>query len=174
MKSIPTLKQAQKGNQQSQIDFYRMYYKAVFNSAYRILWNKEDAEDIAHDVFIQIYQQKKTPDKNINMEAWLRRISINKSIDFYRKQEKINLTDCIEEYTHFEYINTEYLEQRYRYDSIYKAIQSLSRQYKIIANLHLIEGYDHQEIADILNITGSASRSHLSRAKKKLKQILEQ
>ncbi len=170
MKQTALLKRAQKGDRASQMVFYQKYYKAVFNSSLRIVSNKEDAEDITHDVFIHLYQKKVLPHKEGQIEAWLRRISINKSIDFYRRKEKILLNDAIQEDIFEEAIE---FESRYTPQTIYKAIQQLPKQYGMIVNLNLIEGYDHQEISDILNITSSASRSHLSRAKKKLKQILE-
>ncbi len=169
-RNIKILKKAQTGDRKAQMKVYDTYYKSVYNSCYRILLNKEDAEDICHDTFIQVFDNKFFLPDNINSTAWLRRMGINKSIDLLRRQKKIELIGNADDELRFFADNEDY--SSFDPKLIYDNIKKLPKQYQLIINLYLIEGYDHKEISEILNISSSTSRSQLSRAKQKLKATL--
>lgn len=169
--NIDILKKAQAGKQKAQMEVYDTFYKPVFNSCYRILSNKEDAEDMTQDVFIQAFDKKTLIPENTNSEAWLRRVGINKSIDYLRRQQKIEITDNSEAEI-LEDENTDDIYSQFDSRKLYNCINQLPQQFQLVLNLYLIEGYDHSEISEILNISSSTSRSQLSRAKQKLKTSL--
>ena len=87
------LSKAKNGHPRAQMAVYEQYYKAVFNSCFRILQNKEDAEDITHDTFIVAFNKNTIVPNNIEIIAWYRKIGINKSIDFLRKKQKTIIKD---------------------------------------------------------------------------------
>lgn len=165
------LEKAQAGKRKAQMEVYDTFYKPVFNSCFRILSNKEDAEDMTQDVFVQVFDKKTLIPENINLVAWLRRVGINKSIDYLRRQQKIEITDNSDtEILEDENTNDKY--EQFDARKLYDSINQLPQQFQMVLNLYLIEGYDHSEISEILKISSSTSRSQLSRAKQKLKTSL--
>lgn len=177
LKKTNTLVKAQKGHLKSQMSLYDQNYKAVFNSCYRVLLNKEDAEDVAHDTFISVFEAKASHKTIDNTVAWLRRIGINKSLDFLRKQQKFEFKSELEDIIQQKETFTETNEEDNEYlktepEKVYQGIHQMPKQYRLVLNLYLIEGFDHSEISQILNISTSTSRSQLTRAKRKLKAYL--
>lgn len=154
----------------AQFSIYKLYYKAMFNSAFRILKNTTDAEDIMQEAFLNAFKKISSYRGEVTFGVWLKRIVINRSLDELRKnkQEFFELNESI---------NNAVEEEKnepfnYNIDEIKLAIEQLADGYRVILNLFLIEGYDHEEIAEILNISNSTSRSQYHRAKKKLKELL--
>ena len=178
LKKTNILVKAQKGHLKSQMSLYDQNYKAVFNSCYRVLLNKEDAEDVAHDTFISVFESSSSSKDIENTTAWLRRVGINKSLDFLRRQQKFEFNHEIEELTENSSGLNGTKEDENEYskiepEKIYHGIHLMPKQYSLVLNLYLIEGFDHAEIAQILNISTSTSRSQLTRAKRKLKAYLK-
>ncbi|MBN2667811.1 MAG: RNA polymerase sigma factor [Bacteroidales bacterium] len=156
---------AREGNRSAQTQFYNASYKPIFNTSYRILKNKEEAEDVVHDTLINVFNKQQLWPTHQNWTAWIKRIAINKSIDRLKKTSRIQLSEeqdlksnFNEDFT-FESENTQKVEQ------IYKALMILPEHYRIVFSLFHIEGYDHTEISQILSIKESSSRSKLTRAK---------
>ncbi len=156
------------GDQKAQYKIYKLYYKAMYNTSYRILKNEMDAEDVMQEAFLDAFQKIRQYDKSATFGAWLKRIVINKSLDKYRKQENYipfdevheDITDSVEE-DYFEVLSM-------KIDDIRRSIERLTDSYRIILSLYLLEGYDHKEIAQILGISYNASRTKYSRAKQQL------
>ncbi|MCP4551136.1 MAG: sigma-70 family RNA polymerase sigma factor [Bacteroidetes bacterium] len=156
------------GDQKAQYKIYKLYYKAMYNTSYRILKNEMDAEDVMQEAFLDAFQKIHQYDKSAAFGAWLKRIVINKSLDKYRKQENYipfdevheDVTDSVEE-DYFEVLSM-------KIDDIRRSIERLTDSYRIILSLYLLEGYDHKEIAQILGISYNASRTKYSRAKQQL------
>lgn len=157
------------GDQKAQFQVYKLYYKAMFNTSLRIVRDTMEAEDIMQEAFLAAFEKINTYSGTVSFGAWLKRIVINRSLDAVSKQKAI-----------FEDIDTHYdLRQEPDEDSqppdlqdkmseVKEAINNLPDGYRIILSLYLIEGYDHDEISEIMNISSSTSRSQLSRAKQKL------
>ncbi len=164
------------GNQKAQMEIYKLYYKAMFNTSFRITGNKEEAEDVMQDAFLDAFSKIDQYDEKATFGAWLKKIVINKSIDQYKQQrietvsvdeEKVDtIPESIEE-DHFEILS-------YKMDMIRRAIEQLPDQYRIIVSLYLLEGYDHEEISGILDVSYDNSRTRFSRAKKKILKNLQQ
>ncbi len=158
------------GDQKSQFQIYKLYFKSMYNTSLRILNDSMEAEDVMQEAFLSAFEKIGTYSGTVSFGAWLKRIVINRSLDALNKRKMVfediekqgNLTDSspddIESKQHFES----------RLEKVKDAIERLPDGYRVILNLYLIEGYDHDEIGEILKISSSTSRSQLSRAKQKL------
>ncbi|MDE5422394.1 sigma-70 family RNA polymerase sigma factor [Ancylomarina sp. DW003] len=164
-----------RGDTQAQFKIYKLYYKAMYNSCLRILNNTQEAEDIMQEAFLSAFDKINSYKGEVSFGAWLKRIVVNKALDYLKKNKIDSLP--IDEKTHqlkeveeqSESVNIEN-----DVNEIKNAIEQLPSGYRIVLSLYLIEAYDHEEIAEILNISASTSRSQYNRAKKKLIQILKE
>ncbi len=160
------------GNSKAQFEIYKLYYKAMFNTALQIVNHSAEAEDIMQEAFLTAFEKLDTWSGEVSFGAWLKRIVVNKSIDALRKNSKTELTESLKEPE--PEIETSEPDFEAEVSTVKKALQELPEGYKIVVSLYLIEGYDHDEIAEILGITASASRSQLARGKEKLRNLIEQ
>jgi RNA polymerase sigma factor (sigma-70 family) len=144
----------------------------MYNVGYRITGNREDADDVLQEAFISAFKNLDNYRGDATFGAWLKRIVVNKSINVLkkRKHEFLPADDewdvAEEEETAGDY------KDGLTVDRVKKAIEGLPDGYRSVLSLYLLEGYDHQEIAEILGITESTSKSQLNRAKGKLREIL--
>ncbi len=158
------------GDQKAQFQIYKLYYKAMYNTSLRIVTNTMEAEDIMQEAFLSAFEKIDTYSGTVSFGAWLKKIVINRSLDELNKRKAV-----------FEDIESHYgirdesdddtsrnEEIDVQIEEVKEAIRRLPDGYRIILSLYLLEGYDHDEIAEILSISSSTSRSQLSRAKQKL------
>jgi RNA polymerase sigma factor (sigma-70 family) len=164
----PLIEECRNGNSNAQFRLYDQYSKAMYNLAYRILNNREDAEDILQESFVECFRNLASFRFESTFGAWLKKIIINRSINHIRKK-KIDLTLCE---TLPQVIYEEDEEIVYETEKIFKGIEMLPDGYRVILTLYLLEGYDHSEISQILGISESTSKSQYSRAREKLRNIL--
>lgn len=162
------VEECKKGSRKAQFRLYNQYSKAMFNLAYRMMNNREDAEDMLQETFIDCFRNLDTFRFDSTIGTWLKSILINKCINQLRKK-KVDLILC-------ENVPSEIPEEdtTIQYDTarIFKGIEQLPDGYRIVLTLYLLEGYDHTEIAQILGITESTSKSQYLRAKNKLRELL--
>ena len=164
----PLIEECRKGDRKAQFRLYEQYSRAMFNLAHRILNNREDAEDILQEAFVECFRNLDTFRFESTFGAWLKRIMVNKCINQIKKK-KIDLT--LYE-TLPAVVDVEEEEVKYDMTKIFEGIELLPDGYRIILTLYLLEGYDHGEISQILGISESTSKSQYSRAKEKLRTIL--
>lgn len=165
------IERCKKNDTAAQMQLYKLYYRAMYNSAFRILKDEFEAEDLMQEAFLTAFTKLHTFKGEVAFGAWLKRIVINKSLTQLKKNNRYNEVkmDVIpSEDTELIPVNYELLNVK----SILSSINSLKDNYRIILNLNLIEGYDNEEIASILNYSNENVRTTISRAKKKLQQIL--
>ncbi len=162
---------AQDFDQHAQSKLYKLYNKAMFNTSNRIVADSFIAEDIMQDAFIDGFRKIKSLELASRFGPWLKRIVINKSLNAVNRTGMISNSLRNEEDSP---ILEESKEDDYEVQvgEVKIAMKSLAKQYQIIFSLYLIEGYDHEEIAEILGISSSTSRSQLSRAKQKVKEFI--
>jgi RNA polymerase sigma factor (sigma-70 family) len=162
-------------DQESQFKIYKIYYKSMYNTSLRIVNDPLEAEDLMQESFLSAFRKIGTYKGDVSFGAWLRRIVINKSIDYLRRK-KIKFTGLNESHKEIkeeEPLNDfEYSENMIK--KIKEAMKRLPDGYRIVLALYMIEGYDHREVGEILNINESTSRSQLARARRKLLDILKQ
>lgn len=164
----PLIEECRKGSSKAQFRLYNQYSKAMYNLAYRILNNREDAEDITQEAFVECFRNIESFRFESTFGAWLKKIIVNRCVNQIKKK-RIDLTLCE---TLPSIIYEEDEEVIYDTGKIFKSIEFLPDGYRIILTLYLIEGYDHSEISQILGISESTSKSQYSRAKEKLRNIL--
>lgn len=162
-----------KGDKKSQFKLYKLYYKAMFNTCCRLINDKNTAEDVMQEAFLSAFLHINKYDNRVSFGAWLKKITINKSLD-YLKKKKIEFAD-LENISNKVEDQVENDDANIKYDikKIYSAINTLDEKYRIVISLYLLEGYDHAEIAQILNLEYSTVRSQYSRAKRKLIENLK-
>jgi len=169
---LDLIRQCKRGDQKAQFEIYRLYHAAMFNTTLRIVGDSDDAEDVMQEAFLKAFAKLDSYRGKVSFGAWLKRIVINKALDFLRlKKDQISLEDAGEyaEIIEEEAENTEYA---YSEENIKKAIYALPEGYRIVLSLILLEGYDHEEVSTILNISNATSRTQYHRAKKKLIELL--
>jgi RNA polymerase sigma-70 factor (ECF subfamily) len=164
----PLIEECRRGDSKAQFGLYGLYSKAMYNLALRILNNREDAEDILQESFVECFRNINTFRFESTFGAWLKKIIINRCLN-HLKKKKIDLTlyDTLPPV-----IDEEEEETEYETGKIFKGIEMLPDGYRIILTLYLLEGYDHSEISQILGISESTSKSQYSRAKDKLRNLL--
>jgi len=163
------------GDRLAQKEIYRLYYKAMYATSLRILNDQAEAEDAMQESFLAAFLKLKTYRGEMNFGAWLKRIVINKSIDQLRTrklrfEEFSDNTDITEDVKNNDLFEPD--ESMLKVQKIKEAIKLLPEGFRVVLSLALFEGYDHEEIAMILNISESTSRSQLTRAKRKLVEYL--
>ncbi|HQH25269.1 MAG TPA: sigma-70 family RNA polymerase sigma factor [Bacteroidales bacterium] len=163
------------GDQKAQFQIYKLYYKAMYNTSLRIVNNSMEAEDIMQESFLSAFEKIDSYSGTVSFGAWLKRIVINRSLDALGKRKAIfedieSYVGIIDESPEETSINEE-IESKA--EKIKTAIKELPDGYRIILSLYILEGYDHDEISEILNISSSTSRSQLSRAKSRLLKDLQ-
>ncbi|NVK52657.1 MAG: RNA polymerase sigma factor [Flavobacteriaceae bacterium] len=168
------IQQCKKNDYTAQLAVYNLYKNMLYNSCYRILKSKEDAEDCTHDTFIKGFQKIQQVTDDIHIGAWLRRIAINTSLDKIRKEKN---TFWAEESKEIE-VTVEEIEieeaEEISIDFIKECINQLKEKYRIIVVLYLIENYTHREIAELLNLNESTVRNQYVRGKSQLASILKE
>lgn len=143
----------------------------MYNVCYRILGREEDAEDALQEGFISAFKNLDHYRGDATFGAWLKRIVVNKAINILKKKKHELLPegdnwDVAEEESVAEY------REELTVDRVRSAIHQLPDGYRTVLSLYLLEGYDHQEIAEIMKISESTSKSQLNRAKNKLREFL--
>jgi RNA polymerase sigma factor (sigma-70 family) len=156
-------------------ELYQRYAKAMFNTCLRIVNNAAEAEDVLQESFTEAFRNLHAFEYRTSFGGWLKQICINRSINQLKKK-KVNLVDIegtnIQDHlpdTHFD----EH-EIHLKVETVKKGIQSLPDGYRTVLSLYLLEGYDHEEIAVILNVAESTTRTQYIRAKQKLLQLLKE
>jgi RNA polymerase sigma factor (sigma-70 family) len=169
---IHIIERCKKGDRKAQTELYSRYYRGMYNVSLRILNHTAEAEDAMQEAFIAAFKQLETFRGEVNFAGWLKKIVINRSIDQLRKRK--NFTNDLSSLAH------QIDEPQVQYDEevtpemVKKAINSLADNYRIVLSLFLLEGYDHEEIAEILKISNGSSRIIYHRAKEKLKLLLKE
>jgi len=167
------IEKCRQNDRKAQLQLYAQYCDGMYVVANRFVKNSMEAEDIVQESFIKAFNKLHQYKAEVTFGAWLKRIVINKSIDLLKSKKK-HLRDLEE--VHLKVVddsNDEWLvEDTITIEDVKQAIEQLPEKYKYVVMLYLIEGYDHQEISDILNITEIASRTQLSRGKVKLQELL--
>ncbi len=169
---LDLIKRCKRGDQKAQFEVYRLYHAAMFNTTLRIVGDSDDAEDVMQEAFLKAFAKLDSYRGEVSFGAWLKRIVINKALDFLRlKKDRISLEDAGEVGDMVEE-EAESMEYLYSAQTIKKAIYALPEGYRIVISLILLEGYDHEEVSMILNISNATSRTQYHRAKKRLIELL--
>jgi RNA polymerase sigma factor (sigma-70 family) len=165
-----------RGDRLAQEEIYRLYYKAMYNTCLRMLNDRVEAEDVMQDAFLAAFLKLDQYRGEMSFGSWLKRIVVNKSIDALRAK-KVKFEELDDKQADEETLNAENGQSQEDSEQlilkIKEAVQKLPEGFRVVLSLSLFEGFDHEEIAMILGISESTSRSQLARAKKKLLDYLK-
>ena len=156
-------------DREAQFHLYKLYSKSMYNTCLRITGNTAEAEDIIQEAFLSAFNKLDSYNGKVSFGSWLKKIVINKSLDSIKKKKRIVFETVQDDYIEDE---TTENETKISAQHLKYALSELQENYKIIFSLYYLEGYDHDEIAEILKISTGASRVQLLRAKNKLKIII--
>ena len=164
--------ECKQGSKKACYDLYKLYAKAMLNVAFRIVGNVAEAEDIIQESFLDAFKRIHDFRQETTFGLWLKQIVVSRSINLLRKRkvELVELNDDADNLADDELDDDE--DTYYKVSQIKAAMNELPEGYKQVISLYLIEGYDHEEIGQILNITENTSRTQFLRAKRKLSEIL--
>lgn len=163
-------------NQRAQLEVYNRYNKAMYNTAIRIVKDSFKAEDIMQESFLTAFTKLETLEDTKLFGAWLKRIVVNNSIAHYNKTIKQNEVP-LENVMYKVEDDLGIIENSHKSEKvkqILKVMKSLKPNYSLGLTLHLIEGYDYEEICEIMNISYANCRTLISRAKESLRKKLMQ
>ncbi|WP_282161412.1 RNA polymerase sigma factor [Ulvibacterium marinum] len=172
MFQIDVVEQCKANDRKAQLQLYNQYRSGMFYVAMRFVKNSSDAEDIIQESFIKAFQKIHQFKGDVSFGAWLKRIVINKSIDFL-KSKKERLVPLDENYMQVVEDNDWTVEDGITLDEVKLAMEQLPEKYKYVVMMFLLEGYDHREIANVLGLSETACRTRLLRGKGFLKELLK-
>jgi RNA polymerase sigma factor (sigma-70 family) len=159
------------GNREIQELLYHRFSPKMYAVCLRYSGNVADAQDLLQEGFIKVYKNLNKFRGEGSFEGWIRRIFLNTSIEHFRKKNNmLSVTETHEIATEDKEWNA--LDNLAEKDII-SMIHELSPGYRVVFNMHVIEGYSHKEIADMLGINEGTSKSQLARAKGVLKKMVE-
>src|ERR1700759_5621047 len=168
------VERCKQGDSRSFAALYQKYSKAMYNTSLRIVNHTGDAEDVMQEAFTDAFRSLEDFHYKYTFGAWLKRIVINKSIIQLRKRkmdlidiEKTNVGNVAED------DGPDEQELQMKVEDIKKAVALLPNGYRTVLTLYLFEGYDQEEIAEILGVTHATVRTQYMRAKKKLLQYIK-
>ena len=164
-------------NQKAQFEIYNRYCKAMYNVAFRIVKDEHFAQDVMQEGFLKAFTKIDSYKQEVAFGAWLKRIIINYSIDFYKKNNQFKFDDNEKNLTKIEDLEENLLDDfklnELKINQVLTTINSLKDNYRMVLTLFYIEGYDQEEICEILNISYANCRTTLSRAKENLRTKLQ-
>lgn len=164
------------GNQRAQLEVYNRYYKAMYNTAVRIVKDSYVAEDIMQESFLSAFTKLESLKEPSTFGSWLKRIVINNSVYYYHKNNKNNdvpLDDVMYKVEDNQGFSEDYEFTNLKAAQVLETMKTLKDNYQVGLTLHLIEGYDYEEICEVMNITYANCRTMISRAKDSLRQKLQ-
>ena len=165
--------ECKQGSKKACFELYRLYSKAMLNVAFRIVGSVDEAEDVLQDAFVDAFNRIRDFRQETTFGLWLKQIVVHRAINMLRKRklEMVELgEDQLDNIPDEEEEDDE--EIQYKVVQVKEAMKELPEGYRLVLSLYLLEGYDHEEIGQILNISENTSRTQFLRAKRKLNEIL--
>jgi RNA polymerase sigma-70 factor (ECF subfamily) len=162
------------GHHKAQYDLYHAFSKAMYNTCLRFLSDSRDAEEALQNAFILIFKNLESFRGDATIGAWIKKIVIHQCINKL-KEKNLAFQDLNSHHFDIPYEENNFEQMEYNHNMIPKineALAALPTGYKTVCNLYLFEGYDHEEISSILNISVATSKSQYSRAKQKIRETL--
>ncbi|MCC9165912.1 RNA polymerase sigma factor [Pontibacter harenae] len=171
--NMHVVQRCREGDNRAQYELYKLYAKAMFNVSMRITNDYAEAEDVLQEAFISAFKNIHAYKGEASFGSWLKKIVVNAAINSIRKRkaELVPIEDRMAETVADEVYED---ETEWQVEKVRRAIQKLPDGYRVVLSLYLLEGFDHAEIAEILGVTESTSKSQYCRARKKLLEILHE
>ncbi|MBS0000835.1 MAG: RNA polymerase sigma factor [Cyclobacteriaceae bacterium] len=167
----PILNGCLKNDRKSQKLLYKHFFGYAMSICIRYTENRADALEVLNDSFMKVFTNLKNFNQERSFKSWFRRILINTSIDHLKKEMKHQYLERIEEHEIGHHHS--FADQNIGHEELISLVQGLSPAYRSVFNLYVIDGYNHQEIAEILGISEGTSKSNLSKARMNLREMLK-
>jgi RNA polymerase sigma factor (sigma-70 family) len=161
------------GDPEARRQLYERYVRAMYHTVVRMVPSRMDAEDVVQDCFIKVFQNIGSFKGESTIGAWIKRIAINTALNFLRKRKRMVFTEDDPRDEGQAVLPEDDDYNRADVQRIHHAIKKLPEGCRVVLNLYLLEGYKHKEIAQILGISESTSKSQYLRAKRLLRERLE-
>jgi RNA polymerase sigma factor (sigma-70 family) len=168
---LPVLLGCRKRQRSSEHELYKRFYAYGMSITIRYADDEDEAIHILNDSFMKVFNHIKRFDLEKPFKPWFRRIVVNTAINHVRKQEKFKKEVQMEEADNKS--TGEDILSRISYQELMSMIQSLTTAYRTVFNLYVIDGFKHEEIAQALGITVGTSKSNLSKARSKLREMIQ-
>ncbi|HEV7349351.1 RNA polymerase sigma factor [Telluribacter sp.] len=175
---VDLVERCKQGERKAQYELYKHYSKAMYNICFRMLNHVGEAEDALQEAFVDAFTHIHQFRQQSTFGAWLKQIVVNKAINQLRSR-KVQWVE-IDEWQEAEEANSpseeiSYLEedQSYEVERIRCAMKNLPEGYRVVLSLYLFEGYDHEEIGEVLGISETTSRTQYMRAKRRLLELMK-
>lgn len=165
------VERCQKGERRAQFELYQLYSRAMYNICLRMVHRSEDAEDMLQQSFSDVFHKLHYFRFDSSIGAWIKRITINNCIN-YLKKRKLDIVPIEDRQVAAPTKEPTIADHDMDVKAINEAVRQLPDGYRVVFTLYAFEGYDHLEIADILGITASTSKSQYSRARARIKQLI--
>jgi RNA polymerase sigma-70 factor (ECF subfamily) len=159
-----------KQERSSQKMLYKAFYGFSMGICLRYANNREEAAEVMNQGFFKVFTRIDTYDRSRPFKAWLGKIMMNVSIDYYRANLKMAYTEDLDKAEHVS--DGDLADKKLNYDDLLAMIQKLPNAYRTVFNLFAIEGYSHDEIGELLGISAGTSKSNLHKARQKLKVMV--
>lgn len=166
------IKDCLKGSPIAQRKLFEKFAPKMMSVCLRYMKDGQEAEDVLQDGFIKVFQKLNAYENTGSLEGWIRRIIVNTALDQLRRNSKFGYTDDVNE-VGYKIENNDFTVEGLMAQDLMKLISEMPEGYKVVFNMFAIEGYSHKEIADLLGITESTSKSQYSRARAHLREKLE-
>lgn len=161
------------GNQRDHYKLYQLYSKAMFNVCYRMMNNREEAEDMLQESFTDAFHRLQSFRYESSFGHWMKRIIVNNCInEIKRKKADLSYFDDMGWFESTDEEKEEVYGNGLTIENVKEAMEKLPNGSRLIFSLYMLEGYDHVEISQVLNISESNSKSQYMRAKRKIKELL--
>jgi len=149
---------------------YKAFYGFAMGISLRYASDRDQASEVMNQGFFKVFTHIESYDTTRPFKAWLGKIMMNASIDFYRANLKMAYAEDLDSAEHLS--DGDMVDKNLHYEDLLKMVQQLPQAYRTVFNLFAIEGYSHEEIGAMLNINPGTSKSNLHKARQKLKQMI--
>ncbi|MCH2232650.1 MAG: sigma-70 family RNA polymerase sigma factor [Crocinitomicaceae bacterium] len=161
-----------KHKRRAQAELYHRFSYMMNGICLRYSSDEDEAKDLLQESFIKVFKNLEKFSGDGPLGAWMRRIAVNTSLENYRKKHAVRTLDLVYEDGDETYIDEDEIFHEMDVEVLMNKIQKLPMGFKTVFNLYAIEGYNHAEIAEMLNISTGTSKSQYSRARVILKKMI--
>ena len=159
------------GKRASQQELYKLYYAYSMSISIRYMKEESEAILVTNDSFMKVFKRISKYNRDYDFKPWFRKIVVNTSLDYVKKQSKLHMNTELENARNVS--SREEILSKMRYKEIINLVQKLSTAYRTVFNLYVIDGFKHDEISKMLNISVGTSKSNLSKARAQLRDMLK-
>ncbi len=164
------IKKAEKGNRKAQHQLFELFAPKMLSICRQYVKNNDQAEEVMLNGFLKVFTHLKSFSFQGSFEGWIRRIMVNEAISHLRKEKKIAFDNHTQIENSSEHVSQ--IETNFEVEEIQKLIDHLPPGYKMVFIMYVVEGYKHSEIAELLKISESTSKSQLYKARKMLQEMI--